>query len=351
MKSFDVVAALAIVLSTLPGIQIRADGPVGKDVGPDGKDPGKPVVAEKPEGADRALPPRSPRGDEVALPPRSPRGDEVALPPRSPRGDGEARPKAPKPAEEVTRSERWKAFKAHVEKLGKKELLPEEAPGSKPPATDGMQGVLFRMYPDLAAIDDFLSREPPDTTRARARLEKISGTEDPFLADYARLYRARCDLVEKKYPESIAGFEAVVESSRNLAGAVAHKGLADCHRAQGETTLEVLELRFALLQMYVEDAAERAQVEARLAEIRKDHKGPLADSEKRMGDLSKSLGGSKEDAEESAKEQKKVEETLIKTAKLLEAVSKDQSKVEEILIKTAKLLEEQARLCPECGGT
>jgi len=306
MKSFEVVAALAIALTALPGIRIRADVP-------DGKEPGKPTVAEKPEGAVRA--------------------------------------KAPKPAEEVTRSERWKAFKAHIEKLGKKELLPEEAPGSKPPATDGMQGVLFRLYPDLAAIDDYLSREPPDVAKARARLEKISGTEDPFLADYARLYRARCDLVEKKYPEAIAGFDAVVESSRNLAGAVAHKGLADCHRAEGETTLEVLELRFALLQMYVEDAAERAQVEARLAEVRKDHKGPLADSEKRMGDVSKSLSGSTEETQESAKDQKKVEETLIKTAKLLEAVSKDQSKVEEILIKTAKLLEEQARMCPECGGT
>lgn len=316
MRSFKLVTAVAIALASLPGI--RADA---------GEEPGKTVIAEKPEEA------------------------EGALAPRSPREDGEARTKKAKPAEEVTRSERWKAFKAHIEKLGKKELLPEEAPGSRPPATDGMLGVLFRMHPDLAAVDDFITREPPDVDRARARLEKISGTEDPFLADYARLYGARCDLLEKKYPEAIAGFEAVVESSRNLAGAVAHKGLADCHRAQGETTLEVLELRFALLRMYAEDAADRAQAEARLAEIRKEHQGPLADSEKRMGDLSKTLSGSAGDARETAEDQKKVEETLIKTAKLLEAASRDQSKVEEILLKTAKLIEEHARFCPECGGT
>jgi tetratricopeptide (TPR) repeat protein len=309
MRRFDIVAASAIALAALPAI--RADGPAGKDGAPEAKEPVKPAAEAKP---------------------------------------GEVRVKPPKPAEEVTRSDRWKAFKANVEKLGKKDLLPEEAPESRPPATDGMQGVLLRMYPDLAAIDDFISREPQDIAKARARLEKIAEIEDPFLADYARLYRARCDLAEKKYPEAMAGFEAVVDSSRNLAGAVAHKGLADCYRAQEETTFEVLELRFALLQMYVEDATDRAQVEARLAEIRKDHKGPLADSEKRMGDVSKSLGGSKE-TEDAAKEQKKVEETLEKTAKLLEIVSKDQSKVEGILIKTAKLLEEQARFCPKCGGT
>src|SRR5262245_50526483 len=66
--------------------------------------------------------------------------------------------KAPAPGA-ATRFERWKMFREHLEKLGKKELLPEEEPGAKAPATDAIIGVLFRTSPEIAAAHDLLEQE------------------------------------------------------------------------------------------------------------------------------------------------------------------------------------------------
>ena len=241
---------------------------------------------------------------------------------------GTAAKAAAKPADEVTRLERWKAFREHIEKLGKKEMLPEESPDGRPPSSNAIQGVLFRLSPELAAADDLLGKDVPDVAAARARLSKLAGSGDPYIGDAAKLLCARCDLAEKKHAEAAAGFEAILRSSRNLAAAEAHKGLALCYRGLGETTLEVLELRFVIGELPPEGSSDRAWAEGRLAEIRRDHPGPMKDSEKRMKDISGRLA----DAGEAP------------------AAAGGQAKVEEILVKVAKLLEDEAKRCPNCGS-
>lgn len=225
--------------------------------------------------------------------------------------------------------DRWSGFREHIEKLGKKDLLPEEAPNAPPPSADAIIGILFRLSPDLAAADEHLDALPPDADKARARLEKLKETKDPYLADYARLLTARCDLLKKDYRAAAEGFESVLVSKHNLAGAQTRRALAECYRGKGETTLEILELRFLMAGLAPEAAEDRGWAESRLAEIRRDHQGPLHDSAKRMEDISGKLtadGG-------------------------VEAAPGEQKKVEEILIKVAKLLEEEATRCPNCLST
>ena len=217
--------------------------------------------------------------------------------------------------------ERWEAFKQHIESSGRKELLPEERKDEPVPSRDAIVGILFRLSPDLAAAQEAMEKEPPDTATARARLEKLRDTSDPYVKDYALLFSAQLDLREKKFAEAQKGFEAVVGSGRNLASAPARKGLVECYRGQNETTLELLELRFYMLELGATDTAERGWAAGRLAEIRHDHPGPLSDSAKRMEEIAGKLG----DASKAP------------------AVSPDQRKVEEILLKVAKLLEEEAK--------
>src|SRR5262249_12837144 len=141
-------------------------------------------------------------------------------------------------------------------------------------------------------------------------------------------YFARCDLLERKYPEAARGFEGVIHSSKNLASPAARRGLAESYRGQGETALETLELRFLQLDLPPEATADREWAEGRLAEIRRDHSGPLHDSTQRIDDLAGRL-----------------EKTEAPTT-----VAGGQAKVEEILVKTAKLIEDQARACPHCSS-
>jgi hypothetical protein len=230
------------------------------------------------------------------------------------------------PPGQATRLERWKLFREHIEKMGKKDLLPEEEAGAKPPATDAIIGILFRISPEIAAAHDLLEQESPDVAGARARLAKLEATQDPYLADYRKLLAARCDLLEKKYAAAVPGFEAVIDSNRNLAGTAAHRGLAECYRGQDETTMEVLELQFMMVGLPPGGGADRSWAEARLAEIRRDHPGPLQDSRLRMGALSERLA----------------------KADSPEGVSPDQAKVEDILTKVAKLLEAESKRCPIC---
>jgi hypothetical protein len=226
------------------------------------------------------------------------------------------------PAEAARAAERWKAFKEHMEGLGRKDLLPEETPGAKAPSNDAMIGILFRLSSDIAAAHDMLTSEPPDVAGARARLKRLEGTKDPYLSDYATLLAARADLLEKKYPEASRGFDSVIGSSRNLATPMARRGLAESYRGMGETTLEILELRFLIGDLPPDRSADRDWAETRLAEIRRDHSGPLEDSAKRMQALSTrlaSVGKSGEDAQPApVGEQKKVEDILLKIAKLLD---------------------------------
>jgi len=240
----------------------------------------------------------------------------------APAAEGETKPAAKPPASgaAVRPAERWKQFREHLEKAGRKDLLPEDtAKSAAVPTGDAIQGILFRMSPDLAAAHDLLDAEPPDVAGARARLKRLEGTGDPYVADYAALFGARCDLAEKRYREAARNFEKVLASSRNLASAAAHRGLAECYRGLNEVTLEVLELRFLLTDLPADRAADRDWAETRLAEIRRDHPGPLADSAKRMRDASTRLAtaGAGENGE-TAGEVKKIEEILEKVAKLLE---------------------------------
>jgi hypothetical protein len=245
--------------------------------------------------------------------------EKPATPPEPKRPAVAARP--PATPENLRAAARWKQFREHMESLGKKDLLPEEQEGSKPPSEDAILGTLFKLSPDLAAAHESLEREPPDLAGARVRLSKLEGTEDPYLADYRTLLRARADLAGKDFPAAQKGFEAVLHSTRNLATPAARRGLAECYRGTGEVTLEVLELRFLLLALPSGRSADRSWAEERLAEIRRDHPGPLEDSAKRMQELSTRLG-SAEAGEGAAKDEKKVEEILEKVAQLLEEEGK-----------------------------
>ena len=250
-------------------------------------------------------------------------------PPPGGTGPGVREAKSPPAAAapgQATRLERWKLFREHLEKMGKKDLLPEEEAGAKPPATDAIIGILFRMSPEIASAHDLLEQESPDVAGARARLAKLDGTQDPYLADYQKLLVARCDLLEKKYAAAVRGFEAVVDSNRNLAAPAAHRGLAESYRGLDETTLEVLEIQFLMVGLPPGAGADRSWAEARLAEIRRDHPGPLQDSRLRMGALSERLA----------------------KADSPEGVSPEQAKVEDILTKVAKLLEAESKRCPIC---
>jgi hypothetical protein len=232
----------------------------------------------------------------------------------------------------VSPAERWSLFRGHMEELGKGDLLPEEDPEGKPPASDAILGIIFRISPDIAAADDLLGREPPDVEGARKRLEKLKGEEDPYISDYAKLLNARCDLLEKKFRESARRFEEVIESSRNLAIVKARRGLAGSYRGLDETSMEILELRFLLADLPLEKTADRSWAESRLAEIRRDHDGPLHDSGDKMEKAS----------------------TRLARADPPEKVSGDQEKVEDILDKIARLLEEVCPICQrrycECPG-
>src|SRR5260221_8109168 len=79
---------------------------------------------------------------------------------------GAKSPPAAAPAD-ATRLERWKLFQEHIEKMGKKDLLPEEEAGAKPPTSDAIIGVLFRISPEIAAAHDLLDHETPDAAGAR----------------------------------------------------------------------------------------------------------------------------------------------------------------------------------------
>jgi hypothetical protein len=180
-----------------------------------------------------------------------------------------------------------------------------------------------------------LTSEPPDVPGARARLWRLDGTRDPYLSDYATLLSARADLLEKKYPEAARGYETVLASSRNLATPAARRGLAESYRGMDETTLEILELRFLIGSLPPDRSADRDWAESRLAEIRRDHSGPLEDSAKRMQHLSTRLasaGGKEGDAPQSP-------------------VTGEQKKVEDILLKVAKLLDDEAQRCKLCTST
>ncbi len=78
----------------------------------------------------------------------------------------------------------------------------------------------------------------------------------------------------------------------------------------------MLELRFLLTELPADRAADRNWAEARLAEIRRDHPGPLADSAQRMRDVSARLAAA--EGGEATGEVRKIEEILDKVAKLLE---------------------------------
>jgi len=197
-----------------------------------------------------------------------------------------------------------------------------------------MIGILFRLSPDIAAAHDLLTSEPPDVAGARERLKRLEGTKDPYLKDYATLLAARADLLEKKYPEAARGFESVLGSSRNLAAPTARRGLAESYRGQGETTLEILELRFLIGDLPPDRSADRDWAESRLAEIRRDHSGPLEDSAKRIQAVSARLASVGKGADGAG----------------LPPVA-EQKKVEDILLKVAKLLDDEAKRCKLCTST
>jgi len=244
------------------------------------------------------------------------------------------------PAEEARAAERWKAFREHMEKAGRKDLLPEEPEAAKAPSADAIIGILFRMSSEIAAAHDMLDSEPQDVAGARKRLAKLESNKDPYIGEYATLLRARCDLAEKKHPEAIRGFETVAGSSRNLATPAARRGLAECYRGQGEKTLEVLELRFLIASLPPDRTADRTWAESRLAEIRRDHPGPMQDSVKRMQELSTRLT--------ALSPLTPPEGTNVNTS---EGAPVDQKKVEEILLKVAKILEDEAKRCSACSST
>ena len=98
----------------------------------------------------------------------------------------------------------------------------------------------------------------------------------------------------------------------------ARRSLAEAYVGLGDDTLAILELQFFLLDLLPEADGDRHWAQYQLKKIRaREHPGPLHHSEESMQSISRSLSGLEVGSETQAKEQR-VEEILIKVAKLLE---------------------------------
>ena len=191
--------------------------------------------------------------------------------------------------------------------------------------SDPIKGILFRLSGDLLDVDALFEENagtiPDDKIReARARVEKLVGSDDPYLEDYGKLYQAHLDLQEEKFEDALAVLRSASLSTRLLpipAREVQH-GLVQANRALGDDTMAILELQLLLATLPPEEIAERTWAKEQLEEIRKEHDGPLKVTGESMLSISELLAGEDIGAT-TQKEQRRVEEVFEKVVKIFEA--------------------------------
>ena len=243
----------------------------------------------------------------------------------------------------------WHGFLEHLVDAGRSDLAPpgelEKLEASKPEepkerskdepvpkvdlqATDPIRGVLFRMSKDFVNLDALVTEsqgkplEGADREKAAGLVEKLRGSDDPYLKAYGELHGARLDLEAGKAEESAKALEKLVESHHFLPKREARRLLARAHRARGDETLAILELQFFLDDLPPGNETDRAWARDELRRIRETkHEGPLHDSGKSMKSISGLIEGLEVGDGTQAKE-RRVEDILLKVAKLLEQKGK-----------------------------
>jgi hypothetical protein len=213
---------------------------------------------------------------------------------------------------------------------GAKERSKDDPPAPKVDlqATDPIRGVLFRMSKDLVNLDALVSAsqgkplEGADREKAAGLVEKLRGSEDPYLKAYGELHGARLDLEAGKAEESAKALEKLVESHHFLPKREARRLLAQAHRARGDETLAILEIQFFLEDLPPGNETDRAWARDELRRIRETkHEGPLHDSGKSMKSISGLIEGL-EVGDGTQSKERRVEDILDKVAKLLEQKGK-----------------------------
>ena len=240
----------------------------------------------------------------------------------------------------------WHGFLEHLVETGRADLAPagslealeaskaeaekERSKDDPPPpkvdlqATDPIRGVLFRMSKDFVNLDALVTEsqgkplEGADREKAAGLVEKLRGSDDPYLKAYGELHGARLDLEAGKAEESAKALEKLVESHHFLPKREARRLLARAHRARGDETLAILEIQFFLDDLPPGNETDRAWARDELRRIRETkHEGPLHDSGKSMKSISGLIEGLDVGDGTQAKE-RRVEDILDKVAKLLE---------------------------------
>ena len=225
--------------------------------------------------------------------------------------------------------EKLEASKVEAEKA-EKERSKDEPPPPKVDlqATDPIRGVLFRMSKDFVNLDALVTEsqgkplEGADREKAAALVEKLRGSEDPYLKAYGELHGARLDLDAGKADPAAVALEKLVESHHFLPKREARRLLTRAYRARGDDTLAILELQFFLDDLPPGNETDRAWARDELRRIRETkHEGPLHDSGKSMKSISGLIEGLEVGDPTQAKE-RRVEDILQKVAKLLEQKGK-----------------------------
>jgi len=255
-----------------------------------------------------------------------------------------ALPEAPEPPS--TPESVWHGFLEHLVETGRSDLAPpgalealeaskaeekKEPSKDEPPApkvdlqaTDPIRGVLFRVSKDLVNLDALVTEsqgkplEGADREKAAALVEKLRGSDDPYLKAYGELHGARLDLDAGKADPAAGALEKLVVSHHFLPKRDARRLLARAHRARGDDTLAILEIQFYLDDLPAGNETDRAWARDELRRIRETkHEGPLHDSGKSMKSISGLIEGLDVGDPTQAKE-RRVEDILDKVAKLLE---------------------------------
>jgi hypothetical protein len=271
-----------------------------------------------------------------------------------------------KTCENCTADGVWKAFVEHLKKIGREDLIPREeshedshdgagaeaADAEKAPVRhdhqgkDPIRGVLFQASKEFVNLDALFKEADgkplagADLEKARGLIDKLRagslarepapGARDPFLGAYADYHAMLLDLEAGKHEAARAALESLYRSHHFLPKREVHRHLARAYRGIGDDTLAILEIQFFLLEVPEENEADRMWAKEELKKIReKEHEGPLHDSEQSMRSISTLLAGLDVSQGTVAKERR----------------------VEEVIYKTAKLLEQAAGKCQACGAS
>ncbi len=224
-------------------------------------------------------------------------------------------------------------------------LGPEAFPMPDLARGDPILGILFRQSGELinlhALFDEAGQEGGVRDEKIASLIEKLRPGGDPFLGSYADFYAARHAMEKDDTTTAVEIMERLVKSEYFLPRYKVRRLLASLYRSRGEVTLAILELQFYLKDLSDDHSTERKWAEDQLAEIRKDHDGPLHDIAGRTRDISETMSEPKLDQGVQS-EQKDVEVILEKIVLLMEEETRRQ--IEEMLEQMQEQMQQQQQL-------